>query len=182
MEITRVGKVPWYFTVVYANPDPTERHNLWRELQGFAMQHNKPWLLAEDFNETRFPWESSSCVETTRRSTCFNHWVEDMNVIEVGFVGSSHTWSRGLAESTRQIARLDRAAWMTHEYFHEFVTGNWKQDEPLISLLCEISKLQAWNKEVAMLWYQESRVQKIKDGDHTKFLFPLKYNSLTMEK
>ncbi|XP_010675063.1 uncharacterized protein LOC104891112 [Beta vulgaris subsp. vulgaris] len=110
MDIKKCDEQPWYFTAVYASPDPTRRHDLWRELKDFAAQNNKPWLIAGDFNETRFPSErNTSCSETTRRSARFNDWVDEMDLLEIEFVGASYTWSRGLSLETRQCARLDRA-------------------------------------------------------------------------
>ncbi|XP_021864707.2 uncharacterized protein [Spinacia oleracea] len=110
MDITRIGGQPWFFTAIYASPDPTKRQELWSELERFASTHNQPWLVAGDFNETRYGWErNNSCSETTRRSTRFNNWIEDMQLLEVEFVGASHTWARGHTEETRRSARLDRA-------------------------------------------------------------------------
>ncbi|XP_021775573.1 uncharacterized protein LOC110739421 [Chenopodium quinoa] len=110
MNIKRMGEVPWYFTAVYASPDPSKRQELWRELKEFASTHNMPWVIAGDFNDTRFQWErSSDCPETTRRSARFNEWVEDMGLLEVEFSGASHTWFRGKNVDTWQSARLDRA-------------------------------------------------------------------------
>ncbi|XP_021761807.1 uncharacterized protein LOC110726644 [Chenopodium quinoa] len=110
MDISRQGVVPWYFTAVYASPDPSQRQELWQELKNFATTHNKPWLIAGDFNDTRFPSErNSSCRETTRRSRLFNDSVEEMDLIEVEFMGAAHTWSRGNSEETRRSGRLDRA-------------------------------------------------------------------------
>lgn len=95
--------------MVYASPDPSKRKELWSELREFAHTRNKPWIIAGDFNETRFPSErSSSCHETTRRSAKFNEWVDEMQLIEVEFSGAAHTWARGLTPETRQSARLDR--------------------------------------------------------------------------
>lgn len=110
MDIKRVGDTPWYFTAVYASPDPMKRRELWDELKEFASTHNKPWLIAGDFNDTRFPSErNKSCNETNRRSARFNAWIDDMQLIEVEFSGAAHTWSRGVTPETRQSGRLDRA-------------------------------------------------------------------------
>lgn len=110
MDITRVFGQPWYFTAVYASPDPAKRKDLWSELKDFDSTHNKPWLIAGDFNDTRAAWErSSSCPETSRRSARFNDWGEDMDLLEVEFAGACHTWARGLTPETRVSARLDRA-------------------------------------------------------------------------
>ena len=110
MNITRVGATPWYFSAIYASPDPTKRKELWEELENFARTHNKPSLLAGDFNETRFSSERScSSHETTRRAMKFNEWIDDLDLMEVEFSGAAHTWSRGTSESTYKSARLDRA-------------------------------------------------------------------------
>ncbi|XP_021718083.1 uncharacterized protein LOC110685852 [Chenopodium quinoa] len=93
MMITRVGEIPWYFTAIYASPDPSKRSELWYEFRKFADNNNQPWLLAGDFNETRYSWErNSSCPETSRRSERFNAWVDDTQLLELEFSGPSHTW------------------------------------------------------------------------------------------
>lgn len=110
MDMKHVEVEPWYFIAIYASPDPNKRSDLWRELKDFAATHNKPWLLAGDFNDTRFAWERiTNCAETSRRCNRFNEWVEDMGLLEVEFSGASHTWSRGNSAETWKIARLDRA-------------------------------------------------------------------------
>lgn len=110
MTILRVGALPWYFSAIYASPNPSKRQELWRELREFTENHNEPWLLAGDFNETRLPSErSSSCRETTRRSHGFNAWIDELQLLEVEFSGAPHTWARGLSPETRQSARFDRA-------------------------------------------------------------------------
>ncbi|KAL2937288.1 Myosin-1 [Bienertia sinuspersici] len=55
-KITRQGNIPSYFTPIYASSDPSKRQKLRDEIHDFARQNNKPWLLAGDFNETRFGW------------------------------------------------------------------------------------------------------------------------------
>ncbi|XP_021718802.1 uncharacterized protein LOC110686485 [Chenopodium quinoa] len=83
---------------------------MWDELKRFAHTHNKPWLFAGDFNDTRFPPDrNKSCRETDRRSRLFNEWIEEMDLLEVEFSGLEHTWARGRTIETRQSARLYRA-------------------------------------------------------------------------
>ncbi|KAL2925660.1 DNA polymerase II large subunit [Bienertia sinuspersici] len=95
MVINRQGEEPWYFSAIYASPDPSKRQKLWRELSDFAARHDKPWLLDGDFNETRLSWERSlSCRATSIRTSQFNHWVEAHQLLEVEFSGQTHTWSR----------------------------------------------------------------------------------------
>lgn len=102
MEITRVGETPWYFSTVFASPDPWKRQDLWRALTYFARSNDKSWLLVGDFNEKIYDWErNSSYAETTRRSERFNHWLERNQLIEVEFSCPTHTWARGNSIETR---------------------------------------------------------------------------------
>ncbi|KAL2941229.1 Ribonuclease H [Bienertia sinuspersici] len=103
MEICRNGEEPWYFTAIYASPDPVKRIDLWKYLQDFAKTHNHPWLLGGDWNDTRYDWErSSSCDEVKRHSRHFNSWIEDMELLETEFSRPSHTWARGHSSETRK--------------------------------------------------------------------------------
>lgn len=42
MEITRIGENPWFFSAIYASPDPSRRQELWRELKAFADTNHHP--------------------------------------------------------------------------------------------------------------------------------------------
>jgi len=53
MEVHRTGICPLCFTAVYASPVVQQREELWREIEDFAGQVDKPWMLAGDFNETK---------------------------------------------------------------------------------------------------------------------------------
>ncbi|KAL2940400.1 Dextranase [Bienertia sinuspersici] len=162
MEVKKTGETPWYFTAVYASPNASKRLELWEELRSFAQSHNKPWLIAGDFNDTKFPSErNSSCRETTRRSIMFNNWINEMDLMEVEFIGAAQTWARGNSIETRRSARLDRAlcndqwalkfqaARLTHENFKEFVQENWDTGKDLMPALSKLSSdLQGWKRNV----------------------------------
>ncbi|KAI9081853.1 hypothetical protein K1719_036115 [Acacia pycnantha] len=45
------GKIPWYFTAVYASPHENVRGELWEKLDGIATTMTDLWLLAGDWNE-----------------------------------------------------------------------------------------------------------------------------------
>ncbi|XP_074284243.1 uncharacterized protein LOC141608798 [Silene latifolia] len=110
VEIARNGELPWFFSAIYASPDPLNRRELWSELENFARINNRPWLLAGDFNETRNLNERhGGSASMARRCENFNNWIENCEFIELAFSGSPHTWARGNSVETRQSARLDRA-------------------------------------------------------------------------
>ncbi|XP_074289295.1 uncharacterized protein LOC141614451 [Silene latifolia] len=110
LEISRNGESPWFFSAVYASPDPSNRRALWDELQTFAQDNNHPWLLAGDFNEIRSLNERhGGDANMARRCKNFNNWIDNCELLELAFTGSSHTWSRGNSMETRQSARLDNS-------------------------------------------------------------------------
>ncbi|KAH9617315.1 hypothetical protein KSS87_016189 [Heliosperma pusillum] len=110
MEISRRGETPWFFSAVYASHNPSNRKELWKELEEFARINKQPWLMAGDFNETRSIQERhGGDANMARRCNLFNNWIENCELIELAFTGPSHTWARGNSPETRQSARMDRA-------------------------------------------------------------------------
>ncbi|XP_074283852.1 uncharacterized protein LOC141608393 [Silene latifolia] len=90
--------------------DPSNRRNLWSELETFARNNNRPWMLAGDFNETRsLNKRHGGDSNMARRCENFNNWIENCELLELAFSGSAHTWARGNSVETRKSARLDRA-------------------------------------------------------------------------
>ncbi|XP_074303688.1 uncharacterized protein LOC141638174 [Silene latifolia] len=154
-EISRNGEHPWFFTAVYASPDPSNRRELWAELENFASNNNIPWMIAGDFNETRSLAERhGGDSNMARRCENFNNWIENCDLIELAFMGASHTWARGNTMETRQSARLDRALcnadWGSiFENAMEFLDNNWPSNGNFPSRLNSLSnKLQEWNSEI----------------------------------
>ncbi|XP_074289598.1 uncharacterized protein LOC141614751 [Silene latifolia] len=110
IEVSRNGELPWFFSAVYASPNPSNRVELWTELERFARNNNHPCMLAGDYNETRSLTERHGGNNNmARRCELFNNWIESCQLIELEFSGPAHTWSRGNSEATMQSARLDRA-------------------------------------------------------------------------
>ena len=76
VEIHYKRQASWLLTVVYASPHMQRREILWHELQHFASECNKPWLLAGDFNETMSLKERNhGGTEMLRRCSRFKHWI-----------------------------------------------------------------------------------------------------------
>ncbi|KAJ8448534.1 hypothetical protein Cgig2_012178 [Carnegiea gigantea] len=84
-EISIRGSRQWLFTVVYANPDPSNREELWDKLESSASRINRPWLMAGDFNETRTLEERDhGGPDMARRCSKFNNWIENNALIDIG--------------------------------------------------------------------------------------------------
>ncbi|XP_074306666.1 uncharacterized protein LOC141641923 [Silene latifolia] len=118
VEIARHGSPPWFFSAVYASPNPHNRLELWSELEKYAHSHNLPWMLAGDFNETRSVQERHGGDQNMiRRCNAFNNWIDDCELIELEFSGPLHTWAReGVDDSLADIP---------YNIFQEFSNEHW---------------------------------------------------------
>lgn len=91
--IRRRSEIDWLFTGLYASPNPNSREELWEYIEGVSRAHNLPWLVAGDMNEVRGSSEKSGGASTSqRRCNRFNKWINDCNLIDMGFSGPKYTW------------------------------------------------------------------------------------------
>lgn len=98
------GGLMWEVTAVYASPTPMERKFLWAKLNG--IRTHRPWVLVGDFNCVLRNEERSS---NSGASSCFQNWVGERGLLDLGFIGNKFTWRHGRSVETRRAARLDRA-------------------------------------------------------------------------
>ncbi|KAL8139773.1 hypothetical protein V2J09_005794 [Rumex salicifolius] len=62
-----------------------------------------------DFNETSCMEERiGSSDDLCQRCFIFNRWIDEMELLDMGFSGSKFTWNRGSNPATRTSARLNR--------------------------------------------------------------------------
>ncbi|CAL9010471.1 unnamed protein product [Prunus brigantina] len=101
--VARNGQDPWLFTGVYASPNAVKRGKMWDYLSFVAASHNMPWLIAGDFNELLTADEKFGGVLECK-SKGFKNWVDDNEMIDLGYSGPKFTWN-----NKRVYARLDRA-------------------------------------------------------------------------
>ncbi|KAL8154246.1 hypothetical protein V2J09_012006 [Rumex salicifolius] len=110
VEIKRRGEVPWVLSAIYGSPNASTRLNLWCELEDFALSNNRSWILTGDFNATRSTSEKSRQSDSTQRAfEIFDQWIDNLHLVDLGFIGPKYTWWCGSDPSTRIAARLDRA-------------------------------------------------------------------------
>ncbi|KAA3481886.1 reverse transcriptase [Gossypium australe] len=97
------------FTAIYASPNRQKRANLWDELRVLANGVNQLWLITGDFNSITSMNEKSGGAPFDRTSTApFRDLINDLQLIDFGFVGLPFTWARGNSQHTRIQCRLDR--------------------------------------------------------------------------
>ncbi|KAL8158694.1 hypothetical protein V2J09_000231 [Rumex salicifolius] len=96
LEVERSGKDSWLFSAIYASPTPENREELWNHLISLKGENFKPWLMTGDFNETSCMEERTGESDNLRRRCQkFQDWIDDMELIDLGFSGSKYTWARG---------------------------------------------------------------------------------------
>lgn len=82
---------------------------MWTDLLNLTQIIDLPWLIAGDFNDIVCMSERARCSEgTIRRCNLFAEWVEEMRLVDLGFIGPKFTWHRGTNTESRRSARLDR--------------------------------------------------------------------------
>nr|KYP61055.1 hypothetical protein KK1_023479 [Cajanus cajan] len=92
--------------MVYASPHLQERSTLWNNLTRLAQIVDGPWNLMGDFNVVLRPHErmGSATTRINRGDIAFNNFVNQCNLLDIGFTGSPFTWKRG-----QLFERLDRS-------------------------------------------------------------------------
>ncbi|XP_022158956.1 uncharacterized protein LOC111025405 [Momordica charantia] len=81
-------------------PSTTEFHYLfWQELLDLSDLCENHWILAGDFNVTRWSWEKSNGRPLTKSMWLFNSFIEDSSLIDVPLTNGQHTWSRNTSFS-----------------------------------------------------------------------------------
>ena len=81
-------------TGIYASPRFHECCILWNNLKNVANLHNKPWAIAEDFNEVLVEEDKyRGRMISTNRSLLFKECLDTCNMVDLGFNGPRFTWT-----------------------------------------------------------------------------------------
>ncbi|KAL2927601.1 LINE-1 retrotransposable element ORF2 protein [Bienertia sinuspersici] len=155
MQISRIGEDSWYFSAIYASPDPIKRQDLWKFLKDFAQTHNKPWMLKETRRSARLDRTLCNGMWTTRFSQA--------SVKHLPAVQSDHCPLFISPIGFPPLSALNKpfwfqVVWLTHEKFQSFIEEKWESQAPLVPLLNSLSQdLQQWNKNVFHNIFQKKR-------------------------
>lgn len=100
----------WIFIAIYGCPIQCQREELWSDLKRIALNSYLHWLLTGDFNDTVSMTERAGCSDGLKtRCQKFAAWIDEMELVDLGFTGPKYTWHKGNSVETRKIASLDRA-------------------------------------------------------------------------
>ena len=77
------GNKSWVCSVVYTNPIPSVRRQLWHYLKNHRSMVNKSWLILGDLNEVLLPSESRGRVFIHSRATEFAEVVDKCQLMDL---------------------------------------------------------------------------------------------------
>ncbi|XP_050262566.1 uncharacterized protein LOC126707024 [Quercus robur] len=84
----------WILCAVYASPTSAERYILWENLIKVAGLHNKPWVIAGDFNEPLLGEDKfGGRPVSISRSLLFKDYSDKCNMVDLGFSGPRYMWT-----------------------------------------------------------------------------------------
>ena len=99
----------WIFSAIYASPRNEDGCVLWNNLIKVAELHNKPWVMAGDFNEplvdeNKFGGRGVS----VNRSLAFKDCLDGCNMVDMGFAGPRYIWTNKRDVNNLILERIDR--------------------------------------------------------------------------
>ncbi|KAK8694847.1 hypothetical protein V6N13_072391 [Hibiscus sabdariffa] len=106
----KCDKISLYATAVYASPSSSGRKFLWPHLYRLASSIRCSWILFADFNISLD--DRKGCAPSSKPSKLFQNLIVDHGLRDMGYTGTSFTWSRG-----QVVVRLDR--YICNSYFDE---------------------------------------------------------------
>ena len=99
----------WIFSAVYASPRNVERCILWENLIKVVDLHNKPWVIAGDFNEPLLNEDKfGGRPVSLSRSLLFKDCLDKCNMVDLGFSGPWYTWTNRREINNLIQERIDR--------------------------------------------------------------------------
>ena len=105
----RASNYSWIFSAIYASPRNEDRCVLWNNLIKVAELHNKPWVMAGDFNEPLVDEDKfGGRGVSVNRSLAFKDCLDGCNMVDMGFAGPRYTWTNKRDVNNLILERIDR--------------------------------------------------------------------------
>ena len=99
----------WIFFAVYTIPRNVERCILWENFIKVADLHNKPWVIAGDFNKPLLGEDKfGGRPVNISRSLLFKDCLDKCNMVDLGFSGPRYTWTNRREINNLIQERIDR--------------------------------------------------------------------------
>ncbi|XP_023639459.1 uncharacterized protein LOC111830917 [Capsella rubella] len=105
----------FHLVVVYAAPTVSRRSGLWASLKAVVTSIDGPLMIGGDFNTiVRIDERVGGNGHLSPDSLAFGEWINELELIDMGFRGPQFTWRRGRVQRTYVAKRLDRVLCCAH--------------------------------------------------------------------
>ena len=114
----------------------TNRQVLWNELKAFRSNFAGMWVIAGDFNVTRFACERKGKRAHYRHLEEFNDFIRDMELIDLPLKGRKYTWTnkRENASMAKWDRFLDYMEWENNfpSNFQQGIASQFLDNSPIL--------------------------------------------------
>ncbi|XP_077223492.1 uncharacterized protein LOC143857103 [Tasmannia lanceolata] len=144
-------KVSFLLTAVYASNSGSERRDLWEDICNLAFAINRPWIVAGDFNTTRFPDQRMGGPDRVYRELEeFNDCIEACAPKDLKTIGQVLSWNNNSQDDIRL-----RHMWLQDTSVYEVVEKSWgiqDRGNPMYRVVQKLNEvkreLKVWNQNV----------------------------------
>ncbi|KAL8473505.1 hypothetical protein ACS0TY_030369 [Phlomoides rotata] len=121
MDVQTEGSIlTWHISGFYGWPKRKDHPKSWQLLRRISPTTGTPWLCMGDFNEIMWAKEKrGGNTRTTKQMSDFRETTTALQLKDLGYQGSTFTWSNGRVGSESIQSRLDRAL-ATEKWFTLF--------------------------------------------------------------
>lgn len=115
IKVARGQDIPWFLTIVFGSLYFSRRQSLLKEFAKITSEIDRAWAMARDFNSVmaKHEREGGSPYPSFHSLNSFCCFVQECDLIDVGFQGYPFTWQQG-----DQKDRLDKIlislSWRLH--------------------------------------------------------------------
>ncbi|KAF9622365.1 hypothetical protein IFM89_031168, partial [Coptis chinensis] len=145
-KINEISSPCWYFSGIYGNNDFLTRKEQWQMMETLNPGNDHAWLCAGDFNDILYREEKRGGRPVYQwQCQPFADMIQNCELMDLEFVGSTFTWTNNQCFRTRVSKRLDRALCSSkwRETF-ESRTGETETEKDHLGLkLCGLEMLDA---------------------------------------
>lgn len=115
------SKVRIHLSVVYAQDNVNQRHQLWTDLRNIPIPSQDPWLLSGDFNNVLSSEDRIGSPVTEAEIKEFKDVINDLQLTPLRSKGWHYTWTISKVQLEEFIVRLI-GPWATTSGYRIMVT------------------------------------------------------------